>query len=165
MLEWWRATFWCLVGSLQRNVLLLPHTRPGRKRCTDILPEGAPGFGSTTFNPQFSPLTSAPQSPWTKVCPSLREDSGQTQWSPCWPDRSRWTAWFLEERQAVGWKQLWSQEVRGQAKTGADLISWPDSGSRAGSCGLCRSSAAGPAATARRRSASPLTWRTAASGF
>lgn len=40
------------------------------------------------------------------------------------------------------------------------LISWLDSGSTAGFCGLCHSSAPGPAANARRTSTSPLTWNT-----
>lgn len=45
------------------------------------------------------------------------------------------------------------------------LISWLDSESTAGSCGLCHSSAPGPAAIARRKSTSPLTWNTVESGF
>lgn len=70
------------------------HTQ-GRKRCTDTLPVGAPGFGPAsrplTYIQVFS-LTGGPQSPWTRVCPSLQGDSGQRRWSLCWPGRTRWTA-------------------------------------------------------------------------
>lgn len=45
------------------------------------------------------------------------------------------------------------------------LISWLDSESMAGFCGLCRSSAPDPAAIAQRKSTWPLTWNTVESSF
>lgn len=45
------------------------------------------------------------------------------------------------------------------------LISWLDCQSMAGFCGLCRSLAPDPGATAQRKSASPLIWNTKERGF
>lgn len=113
MLEWWRVFLWCFVGSIERNVFLLPHTHPGKEEVHRQTSCGSsrawPGFTTFNIDVSFSLLTYVPQSRWTRVCPSLQENSGQRQWSPCWPDRTRWTAWFLKETQEVTWEQLWSQ--------------------------------------------------------
>lgn len=84
----------------------------GRKRCRPASWGSSRVWlasGHLTHICLFSLLTYVPQSPWTRVCPSLQEDSGQTQWFPCWPGRTRWTAWFLKETQEVTLEQLRSQ--------------------------------------------------------
>lgn len=89
--------FCCFVGSIERNVFLRPHTHPGKEEVHGQTSCGSardwPGFNAFNIHSsRFSTLTYGPQSPWTRVCPSLQGDSGQRQWSLCWPGRTRWTA-------------------------------------------------------------------------
>lgn len=89
--------FCCSVGGIERNVFLQPHTHPGKEEVHGQTSCGSsrvwPGFNTFNIHSSlFSTLTYGPPSPWTRVCPSLQGDSGQRQWSLCWPGRTRWTA-------------------------------------------------------------------------
>lgn len=105
----------------------------------------------------------------------LRGDCDQIQWFLCWPDKIHLTAWFLKKKRyrAQFWISCGVSVTLGMSTVDPcykrlldmHLISWLDSESTAGSCGLCHSSAPGPAAIARRKSTSPLTWNTVESGF
>lgn len=104
-----------------------------------------------------------------KVSPSLLGWCDQIRWFLCWPDRIHSTAWFLEGTECniassdeSPWHP-WCLYLRVTAEKNSRhtyLIFWLDSENMAGFCGLCRSSAPGPMATARRKSTWPLTWNT-----
>ncbi len=119
-------------------------------------------------------LTYVPQSRWMRVSLFPRGDCDQIRWFLYWPDRIHWSAWFLKGTECIigsavksSWHRMSTVAPCLCFKRILDmyLISWLDSESRAGFCGLCRSSAPGPAVIAQRRSTSPLTWNTVESGF